>query len=37
MLLSLIGGGTMVRLPWVYWERGSRLVLEQEIELRQIP
>jgi hypothetical protein len=37
VLLSLSRGGTMVRLPWVCWDKGSRLVQEQEIGLRQNP
>ncbi len=31
VLLSLSGGGTMVLLPWVCWDKGSRLVQKQEI------
>ncbi len=37
VLFSLSGVVTMVRLPRVYWDKGSRLVQEQEIRLRQNP
>jgi len=33
MLLSLSVDGAMVRLPLVCWDKGSRLVREQEIVL----